>query len=193
MSRPSPRWPASDAASWLIPSFEVSVGADHEGVVVDEVGPETGPQDPLGNAQTDAVSHPLAERARGDLDPRCQVDLRMPRGPAAPLAELLDVLDVESVAGEEEHGVVQDRGMSGGEDEAVAVGPVGVAWVVAHDPGEQDMSQRGEGHRGAGVARVGLLGGVHGDASDDVDPELFELLFLHDATVPAVLGRPTLS
>ena len=175
------------------PFFEVSVGADHEGVVVHEVGPETGTQDALGNAETDAVSHTLAERSRGHLHSTCQVDLRMPRGPTAPLAELLNVLDFESVAGEKEHRVVQDRSMSGGEHEAVAVGPVGVAWVVTHDAGEKDMSQRGEGHRGAGVARVSLLGRVHGDASDDVDTELFELLFLHDATVPAVLGRPTLS
>ena len=45
---------------------------------------------------------------------------------------------------------------------------------MAHDPGEQDVGQRRQGHGRARVARVGRLRGVHGQAPDDVDPELFE-------------------
>ena len=43
---------------------------------------------------------------------------------AAPLAELAEVLEREVVAGQVQHGVLQDAGMPAGEDEAVAVRPV---------------------------------------------------------------------
>ena len=49
---------------------EVAVAADHEGVVVDEVGAEARPQPALGDAHAHAVAEPLAERAGGDLDAR---------------------------------------------------------------------------------------------------------------------------
>ena len=61
-----------------------------------------------------------------------------------------------------------------GQDEAVAVGPVGLGRVVAHDPGEQDVGQRCQGHGRAGMAGVGGPRGVHGQSPDDVDPELLE-------------------
>ena len=59
--------------------------------------------------------------------------------------------------------------MPGREHEAVAVGPVGRVGVVPHDPGPQHVGQRGERHRRAGVAAVGGLRHVHGQATDDVD------------------------
>ena len=99
---------------------------------------------------------------------------------AAPLPELLDVVEGQPVPGEEQKGVQQDRGVAVGKDEAVAVGPLGVGRVVAHDAGEEHVRQRRQRHGRARVPRVGLLGGVHGEAPDDVDPELFELRFGHD-------------
>ena len=64
--------------------------------------------------------------------------------------------------------------MAVGQHEPVAVGPVGLGGVVAHDPGEQDVGQRGQGHRRAGVAGVGGPGGVHGQSPDDVHSQLVE-------------------
>ena len=52
------------------PLHEVAVGADDEGVVVDELGAEAGPQPALGHAHADAVADALAERSGGDLDAR---------------------------------------------------------------------------------------------------------------------------
>ena len=65
--------------------------------------------------------------------------------------------------------------MAVGQDEPVAVRPVGAGRVVAQDPGEQDVGQRGEGHGRARVARLGRPGGVDGEPADDVDPQLLEL------------------
>ncbi len=62
--------------------------------------------------------------------------------------------------------------MTVGEHEAVAVGPVGIRGIMAEDPGEQDVGQRGQGHSRTGMAGVGMLGGVHRQAADHVDAEL---------------------
>ena len=59
--------------------------------------------------------------------------------------------------------------MPGGEDEPVAADPVGVGGVVSHDALEQRVGQRGEAHRGAGVAVADLLYGVRGQHPDGVD------------------------
>ena len=68
--------------------LEVAVAADHEGVVVADVGAEAGPQEPLGHAHADGVGHALAQRAGGDLDPERVVDLGVARRLRAPLPEL---------------------------------------------------------------------------------------------------------
>ena len=83
--------------------------------------------------------------------------------------------------------------MAVGQDEAVAVGPGGFGGVVAHDPREKDVRQRRQRHGRARVARIGLLGGVHGQAAHDIDPELFELRFGHPENRTRSGGPPTRS
>ena len=70
MSRPEPEVAGQRGRLVADPFFEVAVGAEDEGVVVDQLGSEAGPQPPLGQAQPDAVGEALAERAGGDLDAR---------------------------------------------------------------------------------------------------------------------------
>ena len=50
--------------------LEAAVAADHERVVVDDLGAEPGAQVGLGEADADAVGEALAERTGGDLDAR---------------------------------------------------------------------------------------------------------------------------
>ena len=47
------------------------------------------------------------------------------------------------------------------ENEAVPVDPVGVLGVEVHELVEQNVGHRGHAHRGTGVTRVGLGGGIH--------------------------------
>ena len=54
--------------------------------------------------------------------------------------------------------------MAVGEDEPVAVGPVGVGRVVLHHPAVEHVAERGERHRRALVAALGVQRGVHGEA-----------------------------
>ncbi len=65
--------------------------------------------------------------------------------------------------------------MSVGQDEPVAVRPVGLGRVVAHHLGEEHVGQGGQGHRRSGVTGVGGPGCVHGQAPDDIDSELVEI------------------
>ncbi len=169
--------------------LQVAVRADHVGEVVGELGAEAGAEPPLGDPHADAHAEALAERAGRDLDAAGVVHLGVPGGHRAPLAERLQVLEGEPEAGEVQHRVEQHRGVAAGEHEPVAVGPVRVLRVVVHDIGPQHVGQRGEGHRRARVAGVGGLGHVHGQASDDVDGALLEVVVGHAPTLRgAVLG-----
>ena len=141
--------------------------------------PKRRAQPALGEGHADRVGEPLPERAGRHLDARRVVVLGVAGRPAAPLAELAQVLERQVVAGEVEHGVLQDAGVPAGEDEAVAVGPLRVARVVAHDARPEHVGQRGQRHGGARVPGVGRFGRVHGEAADDVDAQLDQPRVLH--------------
>ena len=157
------------------PFLEVAVAADDERAVVAELWAEAGAEPALGDAHADGVGEALAQRAGGDVDARGVVDLGVAGRAALPLTERLQVVDRQPVAGEEEHGVLEDAGMAGGQHEAIPVRPVGIGGVVAHDARPQDMGQRRQGHGRARVTGVRLLRGVHRQPPNDVDAQLFEL------------------
>ena len=84
--------------------------------------------------------------------------------------------------------------MAGRQDEAVAVGPVGIGGVIGHDPGPEHVGQGSERHRRALVAAVGGSGRVHGQTPDHVDGSLLEIgvghvaLLTHTHCVPRAHG-----
>ena len=84
------------------------------------------------------------------------------------------VVDREPVAAQVQIAVQQDRRVPGRQHEVVAVGPVGMSRVVAHEAPEQDVGEGGKGHRGTGVTGVRLAGRVHGETPHDVDGLLLE-------------------
>lgn len=65
--------------------------------------------------------------------------------------------------------VEQHRGMTGGEDEAVAVHPAGIGGIIIHEVLVEVVDHRGERHRGTRVARVGGLHGIHGQGAHGGD------------------------
>src|SRR4051794_15919791 len=98
----------------------------------------------------------------------------MAGGRRADLAEVLDVLERERIAGQVEHRIEEHRRVAGAEDEAVAVGPVGVRGVVLHHARVEQVSERREAHRGPWMTRIGLLDGVDRERPNRVDAELVE-------------------
>ena len=161
---------------------QVAVRADREDAVVDDL--VVGAVVALGEValrdrHADAVREPLAERPRRRLDPRRQEVLGMPRRDRAPLAEALELLHRQVVAGQVERRVLEDAGVPGREDEAVAVRPFGVGRIVPQVLGVDRVGDRRERHRRTGVAGAGLLHGVHRQAADRVDRKVPNLGVSH--------------
>jgi hypothetical protein len=84
----------------------------------------------------------------------------------ADLAEGLDIVEAEVESGHvedrvEEHGTVSRR-----QDEAVAVDPGGVGGVVLHFGAVEVGGQLRGSHGEAGMAGIGFLDGIDGQAPD---------------------------
>ena len=150
---------------------QVAVAGDHEHAVVADPGAEAVAHLALGYGHAHRVGQALSQRSGGDLHARCAPHLRVARRGRSPLPEVPQVVQFQTVAGEVQQGVLQDRGVARRQHEPVAVGPVGALGVIGHDPGPQHVGQRGEGHGRALVARPGRVGRVHGQRLDDVDAE----------------------
>lgn len=59
-----------------------------------------------------------------------------------------------------EEGILKHAAVTVGENKTIAVNPVGVLGVEAHELVEEDVSHGGHAHGGPGMAGVGLEGGI---------------------------------
>ena len=136
-------------------------------------------QEALGKRHADGDRQALAERPGRRLDAGRLVDaveLGVARRHRVPLAEVLQLLERELVAGEVQRAVEQHRAVPCREHEAVAIGPAGVARVVAHDARVEQIGGGRHRHRHPRVTRVRGLDGVHRQRADGVDRELLAIL-----------------
>ena len=148
---------------------QVAVAGDDIGGVIDQPGAETRGQQALAQGHADGGRDALAERPGGGLDAGGEAVFRMPRGAAAELAEIADLVDRHvGVAGQIEQRIKQHRAVPGGQDEAVAVGPVGRRGIELEEPAEQHRGDIGHAHGHAGMARPGGLDRIHGESPDCV-------------------------
>ena len=142
----------------------------------------------LGDGHTDAVGNTLTERASCRFDSGGQAVFRVSRSLAAELAEILKVVKRQGGGGKDfivgcsfaypgkiNEGVEKHRGVSVGQDKAVAVGPDGIQRIVAQELLPQTVGDRSESHGRSGMAGVCFLDGVHGKSANRVDTELVEL------------------
>ena len=166
---------------------QAAVAGDHEGVVLHQIGAEAGTQVPLRHGHSDRVGEALSEGAGGDLHAGGVARLGVAGGRRTPLAERLQVVEFESVAAEEEQCVLQDRRVTGREDEAVAVDPLRFGGVVPHDARVEDVGEWSKRHRRALVPALRVQRCIHRESAHECDG----LLFLfggegsgHGATVP---------
>ena len=126
----------------------------------------------------------LAERAGGHVDARGVVHVRVALQAAADVAQRLELLNGEEPAARE-NGVERGGRVALGEDEAVAVGLVGIGRVDVHVLEVQVGQDVRDGQRPAGVAR---LGGVNAgnDAATDLVRDASQLLVGHSASLSSV-------
>ena len=134
-------------------------------------------EEPLGDRHADAVGEALAERPGRRLDAGRVPELGVAGRARAPLAELLQVVERDVVAREVQRRVLEDAGVARREDEAVAVGPVRVGRVVAHDVSVEQVRERRQRHRGARMAGVRLLHRVHRECTNRVDRPAARIAF----------------
>jgi hypothetical protein len=98
------------------------------------------------------------------------------RGLRAPGAQGLEVVELEAVAAEVELHVLGERAVTGRQDEAIAADPLVVARVASHDLLEQEVGERREAHRRAGVTVAHLLDGVGCEDPRGVDRSVVDLV-----------------
>ena len=146
---------------------QAAVTGDDPGVVIDHLLAKARAQAFLGDGEADGIGDALTQRAGRRLDPLGVAIFRVAGGLGAPLAEIADLFQRHVlVAGEVKQRVKQHRPVTGGQDEAVAVGPVRRGGVEFQVLGEEDGRDIGHPHRHAGVAGIGGLDGVHGKRAD---------------------------
>ena len=152
--------------------LEVAVAAHHVDVVVEEGllagAVEARLHHRLGDRHADAVGEALAERAGGDLDADRAGALGVAGRDGAPLAELPEVVERDGEAGLVQERVEQGGAVAAGEDEAVAVVPLRVAAGDAEVVHPERGGGGGHAEGEAGVAGVGGLDLVGGEAAEDV-------------------------
>ena len=148
---------------------QAAVAGDDPGAVIDQVVAVAGVHRTLGHGQPDGGGDALAQRAGGDLDARGVAVLWVAGGVAAPLTEVADLVHRHGLeAGQVQQTVDQHRGVAGRQHEAVAVGPVRLVRVVAQELRPQHGGHVGQAHRGALVAGLGGVDGVHREDADGV-------------------------
>ena len=164
------------------PLHQVAVGAERHDPMGDDLVPGTVEplrQHPGGHRHPDGVPQPLPQRARRHLDARGVSRLGVPRGLAPPLPELPQVVEGHVVPREVEQGVEEHGGVPAREDEPVASRPIRVQRVVPQVLRPQQVRQRRQPHRRAGVPRLRLLDRVDRQEPDGVDRPQRERAVLH--------------
>ena len=131
----------------------------------------------------DGIRQALAERASRGLDAEVRLVLGMSRSRRAQLPERLQVLDGQWVTGQVQQRVQQHRAVAVRNHEAVAVGPLRIAGIVAQVVAPQDLRDVGHAHRHAGMTGVGFLNRVHREGSDRIG-KLPAARCLHREAIP---------
>ena len=129
----------------------------------------------FGHGHAHAHRKALAQRAGGHFDAGREAVLGMPGRLAAPLPEVLDLVQREIVTGEMQQRIQQHGAVPARQDEAIAIGPAGIARVVAQELGPQHVGHRRGAHRQTGMAGVGFLHAVDGQEANGIDAELIEV------------------
>ncbi len=117
---------------------------------------------------THGIGNALPQWPSGGFNTRRIAVLWMARSFGVHLAEVLQLFDRQIVAAQVQQRINQHGTMAIGQDETVAIGPVGVARVVLEVVVPQDFGDVRHAHWGSGVATVGLLDGVHTKGADGV-------------------------
>ena len=148
---------------------QAAIPGNHPGTVIDQIVAEHGVQMTFGKSHAHRHGKALPQRTGGAFHAVQQEILRVTGAGAAQLAEVANVLERGlRVAGKVQQRIDQHRSMAGGQNEPVAVRPVGIGRIELQEILEQHGRGIGHAHRHAGVAAIGGLHGVHGKRPDGI-------------------------
>lgn len=134
-----------------------------KGVVL---GVEAGGGAFAGEGEADGVADALTEGAGGRFHAGGFEGLRVAGGFGMELAEIFQLIEREIVAGKVEPRVEEHRAVTGGEDEAVAIEPLGSFWIKPQAACTvEDGSDFGAAEWQAEVAGRAGVDGIHGEAT----------------------------
>ena len=166
---PQPQMPGERQRLVADAFHQVAVGAQHVGIVIDDVLAEFRREQPLGERAPDREGDALAERACRGLDTGGEMILRMARRSGTELAEVLDLIQRHVwIAGEIEQRVEQHRAVAGRKDETVAVRPFRIGRVEFEELREQHGGDVGGAHRQAGMPGFRLFDRIHRQRADRI-------------------------
>ena len=123
----------------------------------------------LGEREANGHRDALPERAGGDLHARHNAALGVPRAARSELAELAHLVEGEPAHPREvEERIDERRGVSAGEHQPVAVLPADLLGVEVQEVKPERHGKVCHAQRRSGVAGLGLLDHVGGEAADCV-------------------------
>ena len=160
------------------PLHHVTIAADNVGAVIHDGMPrpiENGGQVPFSHGHAHGVGKALPQRPGGGLHTGRVAIFGVAGSLAAPLAKIADLFQAEIVTGQVQQAVEQHGGVTGGEDESVAIRPVRVFGVVLHHLCPQHITGRSQTHGCSRVAGIGLLHRIHGQGADRVDAKIIDV------------------
>ena len=162
-------------ASEVTPSSMSPSEADHVDEVVERrltgcgVRVEQATLPAGGHRHSDRGGQPLTERPGGDLHTLGVVELRVSGVSDPQVRSASQIVQFQAETAQVQLDVQGQAGMAAGQDEPVPAHPVRIGRIVPHHLLEQGVRQRGQAHRGAGMAVADLLHGIRGQHPHGVD------------------------
>ena len=148
---------------------QAAVAGDYPSAVIDKIVTENGIQVALGHRHADRHCQPLPQRPGGGFNAGKLEIFGVAGAGTAELAKVPDVFDRRaSIAGQVKQRIQQHRAMAGGQDEAIAIGPIGPAGIELQMPCEQRSGGICHTHRHAGMAGIGGLDSIHCQGPDGI-------------------------
>ena len=150
---------------------QATVADEHVGMVVDNgvlLTVELRGKHFLGDGHADRIREALTQRAGGRLDTGRVTVLRMSRGHGMQLAEIFDLLHGQRIARQVQQRVEKHRAVAVGQHEAIPVGPIRIAGIVAQEVVPQDLGEIGHAHGHAWMPGPGALNSVHAQRPDGI-------------------------
>ena len=124
----------------------------------------------LGQRHADRIGDSLAQWAGRRFDRKVRIALRVTGGPKSKLAEVSQFVDRQRISAQVQQTVQQHGAMPVRQDESVTVNPARIGGIVFQVVEPQDFGNICHSHRGARVAGVCRLYGVHAECADCIGP-----------------------